>query len=214
MTRRKNLVAFTFVVLGILPFINLAQAQGNGAQPADPWPRQFKLSNATALVYQPQVDSWENNMLNFRAVVSITPNGAKQEILGVIWSTARTQVNRVSRIVVLEDIKLTKSNFPTLPDNGTAYMRALQQQSVPSQNSFSLARWQASLVARGNGQPRTVVVNNAPPQIIIAYAPSILVSISGNPIVRPVTGTAFERVINTEALMLQPQGGGNYYLHV
>src|SRR5215475_25915 len=214
MTRRKNLVAFTFVVLVTLASLGSAQAQRNGAQPADPWPRQFKLSNATALVYQPQVDSWENNMLNFRAVVSITPSGAKQEILGVIWATARTQVNRVSRIVVLEDIKLTKSNFPTLPDNGAGYMRALQQQSVPSQKTISLDRLQASLVATGNIQAPTVVVNNDPPQIIIAYAPSILVSISGNPIVRPVAGTAFERVINTEALMLQPQGGGNYYLHV
>src|SRR5262249_56351656 len=80
--------------------------------------------------------------------------------------------------------------------------------------TISLARLQASLTATGNVQPPTVVVNNDPPQIIIAYAPSILVSISGNPIVRPVAGTAFERVINTEALMLQPQGGGNFYLHV
>jgi hypothetical protein len=214
MTSRKIFPAIAFVFLGALAWINLAGAQGNGAKPADPWPRQFKLSNATALVYQPQVDSWENNMLNFRAVVSITPSGSKQEILGVIWATTRTQVNRVSRIVVLEDIKLTKSNFPTLPDQGAAYMRALQQRSVPSQKTISLDRLQASLVATGNVQPATVAVNNDPPQIIIAYAPSILVSVSGSPIVRPVTGTTFERVINTEALMLQSQGGGNYYLHV
>src|SRR5262249_624091 len=111
-----------------------------------------------------------------------------------------------------EDIKLTKSNFPTLPDNGAVYMRALQQQSVPAQKTISLDRLQASLVATGNVRPPTVVVNNDPPQIIIAYAPSILVSISGNPIVRPVAGTAFERLINTEAVMLQPQDGGNYHL--
>jgi hypothetical protein len=215
MTNRKILVAIVFVVLGTLAWTSPARAaQGNAGQPADPWPRQFKLKNATALVYQPQVDSWENNMLNFRAVVSITPSGSKQEILGVIWATARTQVNRVSRIVVLEDIKLTKSNFPTLPDQGASYMRALQQQSVPSQRTIALDRLQASLVASGNVQPATVPVNNDPPQIIIAQAPAILVSISGNPIVRPVASTAFERVINTEALMLQPQGGGNYYLHV
>jgi hypothetical protein len=215
MTSRKILVAIAFVVLGTLAWTSPARAaQGNAGQPADPWPRQFKLKNATALVYQPQVDSWENNMLNFRAVVSITPSGSKQEILGVIWATARTQVNRVSRIVVLEDIKLTKSNFPTLPDQGASYMRALQQQSVPSQRTIALDRLQASLVASENVQPATVPVNNDPPQIIIAEAPAILVSISGNPIVRPVASTAFERVINTEALMLQPQGGGNYYLHV
>jgi len=214
MTNRKILVAIAFVVLGAMALTNPAWAQGNGAQPADPWPRQFKLSNATALVYQPQVDSWENSMLNFRAVVSITPSGSKQEILGVIWATARTQVNRVSRIVVLEDIKLAKSSFPTLPDQGAAYMRALQQQSVPSQRTISLDRLQASLVASGNVHPATVVVNNDPPQIIIAQAPAILVSISGSPVVRPVSGTNFQRVINTEALMLSPQGDSNYYLHV
>jgi len=50
-----------------------APAPGFGApaqQPAtpapanlDPWPRQFNLGNATALVYQPQVETWEGNRL-------------------------------------------------------------------------------------------------------------------------------------------------------
>jgi hypothetical protein len=213
MTSRRFIVV-ALVMVSAWVWTSPALAQGNGGQPADPWPRQFKLNNATALVYQPQVDSWENNMLNFRAVVSITPSGSKQETLGVIWATARTQVNRVTRIVVLEDIKLTKSNFPTLADNGASYMRALQQQSIPSQRTISLDRLQASLVNSEGPKPAPVVVNNDPPQIIIAYAPAILVSISGNPVVRPVPATSFERVINTEGVLLQPQGGGNYYLHV
>ena len=87
---------------------------------------------------------------------------------------------------MLEDIKLTKSNFPTLPDHGTSYMRALQQQSVPAQRTISLDRLQASLVASGTVKPASVPVNTDPPQIIVAYAPAILVSISGSPVVRPV----------------------------
>ena len=127
MSRRKDLLLIFLLLFGTLVSMSSALAQNtNGAAPADPWPRQFKLNNAAVLVYQPQVDSWENNILSFRAVVSITPNGTKQEILGVIWATARTQVNRVSRIVVLEDIKLTKSNFPTLTDHGASYMRSLE----------------------------------------------------------------------------------------
>jgi hypothetical protein len=106
MSRRKDLLLIFLLLFGALVEASSALAQNtNGAAPGDPWPRQFKLNNANVLVYQPQVDSWENNILSFRAVVSITPNGSKQEILGVIWATARTQVNRVSRIVVLEDIK-------------------------------------------------------------------------------------------------------------
>src|ERR1051325_11190618 len=148
MSRRKYLsLIFLFLFETHVSGVSSALAQNqNGATPADPWPRQFKVNNANVLVYQPQVDSWENNILSFRAVVSVTPNGSKQETLGVIWATARTQVNRVSRIVVLEDIKLTKSNFPTLPDQGASYMRALQQQSVPAQRTISLDRLQESLV--------------------------------------------------------------------
>lgn len=216
MSRRKYLsLIFLFLFETHVSGVSSALAQNqNGATPADPWPRQFKVNNANVLVYQPQVDSWENNILSFRAVVSVTPNGSKQETLGVIWATARTQVNRVSRIVVLEDIKLTKSNFPTLPDQGASYMRALQQQSVPAQRTISLDRLQESLVVSGSVKPAPVQVNTAPPQIIVAYAPSILVSISGSPVVRPVPGSNFQRVINTEALVLQPQAGGDYYLHV
>ena len=69
--------------------------------PADPWPRTVKLDGATALVYQPQVDSWQGNAIEFRAAVAIRPAGSTQEILGVIWATARTQVDRVTRMVAL-----------------------------------------------------------------------------------------------------------------
>src|SRR5215467_6638672 len=101
MSHRKILVVAVFVVFALVALLGRASAQatnGNGAGPGDPWPRQFKLKNATVLVYQPQVNSWQMNILDFHAVVSITPTGSKRETLGVIWATARTQVDRVSHI--------------------------------------------------------------------------------------------------------------------
>ena len=208
-------MAFVVVVLVGFTWISEALAQNaNGATPADPWPRPFKLKNADVLVYQPQVDSWESNMLNFRAVLSITPAGSKREALGVIWATARTQVDRVSRIVSLEEIKLIKSNFPTLPDNGMAYLRALQAQFVPAKRTISLDRLQAALVALGNVKPTPVAINNDPPRIIVSESPAILVPLLGGPVWRPVVGTRFERVINTEVLILREQGGTTNFLHL
>ena len=215
MSIKKILLAIVFV--SVLGWSGAVWAQGTSRAtptPADPWPRQFKLKNAIALVYQPQVDSWEMNMLSFRAVVSITPTGSKQEILGVIWATARTQVDRVSRIVALEGIKLTKSNFPTLPDNGADYMRALQQQAVPARRTISLDRLQESLVAADSVKPAPVSVNNDPPRIIVSQSLAILVPILGGPVWRPVAGTRFERVINTELLVLREQGSTTNFLHV
>src|SRR4030095_9910136 len=48
----------------------------------------------------------------------------------------------------------------------------------------------------------------------IAQSPAMLVPISGNPVLRSVPGTNFERVINTEAIILRQQGDGNFYLHM
>jgi hypothetical protein len=90
--------------------------------PVDPWPRDLTLSNADALIYQPQIDSWTGNRLAWRVAVALRPSGSKTETFGVLWGTARTEVDRTTRSVNLEEVAITKSNFPTLPQNGAAYL--------------------------------------------------------------------------------------------
>ena len=60
-----------------------------GQVPLDPWPRKVDLSNASVLVYQPQINKWEGNQLDFRAAVAIQPVGAKSETFGTFFATAR-----------------------------------------------------------------------------------------------------------------------------
>jgi len=85
--------------------------------PADPWPREITISHAVVLIYQPQVNSWAGNVLNFRTAVALKPTGAQTETFGVIVGTARTEVDRGARLVNLDDFALTEIKFPTLPDN-------------------------------------------------------------------------------------------------
>src|SRR4029450_12603029 len=162
MLSKKLLANVAFVVMGMLvcSFPLLAQSAPGTPTPADPWPRQFMLSNATALMYQPQLESWERNKLDFRAVVAITPTGTKQEIFGVVWGKARTHVDRIERIVTLEDMKLTRSNFPTLADRGASYRRAIEQQTVAAQRTIALDRLQAMLADADMIKPKPVQVNN------------------------------------------------------
>lgn len=216
MSKRKLCAIILLAVITVLGYTHALLAQNAPAAPtpADPWPRELKLSNATVVVYQPQINSWEGNLLDFRAVVAVTPTGTKNEIFGVVFGTARTHVDRIARMVTLEDIKLTKTNFPTLADNGASYARAFEQQTVAPQRTISLDRMEAMLAAAGTVKPQPVQVNNDPPRVIVAQAPAILVPISGNPVMRPVPGTNFERVINTETLILRQQGDNTYYLHV
>jgi hypothetical protein len=183
--------------------------------PADPWPRKVDLANASLLVYQPQINSWNGNRLDFRSAVAIQPVGAKQETFGVFFATARTQVDKVTRTVVFENLTVTKSDFPLLPDRGAAYAAELSKRVAADIRTISLDRMEAALAAAGV-KPPPVQIDNTPPQVIVSTQPAILVPIDGAPVLKPVPNHPdMQRVINTRALILYAGVfSKSYYLHV
>ncbi|MBK7118212.1 MAG: hypothetical protein IPH64_03885 [Comamonadaceae bacterium] len=181
--------------------------------PADPWPRQVNLASGTVLMYQPQVSQWQGNQISFRSALAFMPKGGKQETFGVMVATARTQVDRINRSVVFENLQITSSNFPTLPDKGASLSADLQASVASTVRTISLDRLKASLALNGI-QPPTVAVQNNPPQVLVSYSPAILVPIDGAPVFKPVGNSGFQRVINTKALILQGGPGNALYLHL
>jgi hypothetical protein len=180
----------------------LAQGAAAGKPPPDPWPRVVDLSNAQVLVYQPQVNQWIDNQIDFRAALAIKPSGAKDETFGTIVVSARTQVDKVLRTVTFQNMKIAKVDFPTLPERGAAYSAELQAEFGKAVRTISLDRLEASLALAGI-KPPTVEVQNNPPQVIVSYSPAILVPIDGAPVLKPVAGhSRVQRVINTRALIL------------
>jgi hypothetical protein len=212
----RPLVLFALLVfsVGVLGPSAAALAQGTPADtpPPDPWPRGVDLGNAQVLVYQPQINSWTDNQLDFRAALAIKPSGAKAETFGVIFATTRTQIDKVLRTVTFENLKISKIDFPTLPNRGAAYAAKLQTQFAASIRTISLDRLDSSLALAGI-KPPTVAVESNPPWIIISYSPAILVPIDDTPVLKAVPNAPFERVINTRALILQVPGQ-NFFIHV
>src|SRR5437762_2255356 len=208
-------IAVVAATLAGAPGVSIAQpAAPASALPADPWPRDLSLSNAAVLVYQPQVNKWDGNQIDFRAAVAIKPSGAQNETFGVVFATARTQVDKVARTVVFENLKIAKSDFPTLPDRGASYATELQTRFASDLKTISLDRLQASLAAAGI-KPAAMQVSNTPPQVIVSYSPAILVPIDGAPVMKPIPNhSRYQRVINTRALIIQGGFGDNYYIHV
>ena len=70
----------------------------------------------------------------------------------MIWGNARTEVNRETRMVTLRDLKLVRSNFPALDDNGASYLAQLGQQLPAASKTIALDRIEASLAASGAAQ--------------------------------------------------------------
>ncbi len=191
-----------------------SEASALAPQGPDAWPRQILLANAHVSVFPPQVESWQGNQLAFRCAVTSTPVAAGVEVSGMLWGTARAQVDRSSRTVSLEDFRLTYGNFPTLPDTGAAFLAQIQGQLPAALQTISLDRLAASLAATVDLAPARISVRNAPPVIFVSLAPAILIPIDGRPVWRRVPDTRFERVLNTRAAILREERSPRYFLHV
>lgn len=55
-----------------------------------------------------------------------------------------------------------------------------------------------------------VTAQTAPPRIIFAVSPALLIQIDGDPVYRDVPGTELQRVVNTKPLILRDGSGGHY----
>jgi hypothetical protein len=99
---------------------------------------------------------------------------------------------------VFEDMKITKADFPTLPNCGAAYTTELQAEFAKTVRTISLDRLQASLALAGV-KASAADVQNTPPQVIVSNSPAILAPIDGAPIVRPVPGHAPRTAWSTHA---------------
>jgi len=190
----------------------LAQAPAP-TPPPDPWPRVVDLAAGQVLVYQPQVNSWTDNQLAFRAALAYKADKANDQYFGTIVATTRTQVDRSSRTVIFEDLRISSIDFPTLPDRGASLKADLTGQFAAHVRTISLDKLQASLAAAGV-TPRTVEVMNPAPRVIVSNSPAILVPIDGPAVIKAVPSSRFSRVINTRALILQGGIENNFYLHV
>jgi hypothetical protein len=131
----------------------------------------------------------------------------------VVWFQARTEVDKVNRLVTLDQAKITKVKFPVAQDK-EAELTALLEKKLPgATKTISLDRLETELDA-DNELVKRVDVNNDPPKMIIASKPSLQVLIDGMPQMREVPGTKLLKVINTRSIILYEADKQIYFLRV
>jgi len=164
---------------------------------AGPWPSptfgrgSFQLSNATLLVYQPQINAWEGTD-GLRAAWASSGRDRIQETFGVIWGTARTQVDRVARMVILEGLTLTKATSPRSRITAVAYHAGTPDTARRDRRADDRARSPGSDTGRvRHGEARGGPGELLTPTDHRQRAAGDPVPIDGSPVVRPIPGTAW-----------------------
>src|SRR5438128_289025 len=76
-------------------------------------------SGITITVYQPQLESFEADQLTGRAAVAVENQASPTPTYGVIWFSARAEINVQAGTVALDEFKITRSSLPA-PAAGAA----------------------------------------------------------------------------------------------
>jgi hypothetical protein len=197
---------FATIAVLVLSWTTFASAQDPG------WPRKITTPQGTLIYYPPQVDNWQDfQVLQWRHAFTITPTGGKA-IPGAASLQGNTAIDTSSQMVVITNITVTNTYFPSTDPDTAAKLSQLVKTFVPQTNTVSLARIVASTPK--STAPQGVPLNSTPPTIFVSYSPAILLGIEGPPVFEPVHDTKLEYVVNTSWHLFRAKDSSQYYLLV
>ncbi len=179
----------------------------------NPWPRTRSTNQHTVTLHLPQVERWTSNFFTARAAVEVKMAKAKTEWLGVVWFEAHGSVDRSNRVVMLDRLEITKGNFPTAADKGSNALAVVRDVLPAGARTVSLDYLVTALgFVQAAARQGASGLKHDPPQIIWVTNRSVLILIDDEPVLRPITNTSLERVINTPALLVYDKPNARFYL--
>jgi len=175
------------------------------------WPRLRTENGNTLITYQPQVDDWKDfREVDWRMAFSLTPAGGKPAV-GIVELHGQTSVDNDNKMVLIYNIKIKKTKFPSLDPAVAAQMDQLARRFLPPAVTISLHQFVAC-IPKPESMPG-VQLKNDPPVIYVSYKPAILLDVDGEPIRASIPNGKLEYVINTRwPLFFDPQSSMFYLL--
>ena len=191
-------------------------AQAPETPPVDGgWPRAYTTpSSGKILVYQPQVASWtdQKHMVAY-AAVAYEAKGATKPALGSLKLEADTKVAVSDRLVDFSNLKITESNFPTLPkEQNREVVTEIDNGFPKAERVIALDRVLAS-VDRSQIIPKEVTgVKADPPRIFFSDTPALLVNLDSDPIWSPIRENDLKFAVNTNWDLFEHEPTKTFYL--
>lgn len=174
------------------------------------WPRKLEKPGGTVIAYQPQVDEWKDyTSISWREAFQMTPTGGKQ-LVGAATMTGTTNVDKDKHLVLIFNIRVIDTYFPSLDEATSAKMAKLFKSFVPEVVNISLERVVAYLPKPESMQ--AVNLKNDAPFIFITFNPAILLAVDGEPELAPIKDTKLKFIVNTQWAVFLDASKSQYYL--
>lgn len=179
------------------------------------WPRSFTTDDGTVVkIYQPQPESFADNVLKSRWAISVLQNGKSDPVFGTFWSIANVETDRDNRRVVIQSVKVPNIKFPgQVDDNFISSLKAALEANLPATaGDLSLDELLSSLDQNAEQKKLSKDLNTQAPRIIYSDRPSLLVMIDGQPKLQTNKDWGMDVVVNTPFTIVKPEDG-RFYLY-
>ncbi|MEJ2084380.1 MAG: carbohydrate-binding family V/XII [Acidobacteriota bacterium] len=178
------------------------------------WPREIKRPEANIVIYQPQPEEAEGNLIKGRTAVSVTVPGDQAPVFGTVWFEAKIATDRDNRTADILSLDITRVRFPDATDDQQQRLASILEEQVEGRDlTISLDRLITSLDQADVRRKAAEGFNDTPPEIIVSNEPAVLVSIDGEPRMQTLEGSDLEYVVNTPFVILKQTSAKTVYLY-
>lgn len=202
-----------WLVLAVLCVVSAGFfAPGTLAAPAS-WPREVRSGDTKIVIYQPQPDSLEGNVVTARVALSVDERGGDGPVFGALWVTADLEINRDTNLARVASITVDRVRFPGLDDGDpkATKLKSFLEEEVPTwELDFTVDEIRSSLEA----VDATVEgLKHEPPKIMVVDHPAILISFDGAPALGEIDGSPLRRVVNSPFPIVFDPSSKRYFLY-
>lgn len=160
------------------------------------WPQEVTAKEGNIVVYQPQPESLDGNILQGRAAMSLELIDRDDPIFGAFWFSARIDTSADNATV--RDVKVTRVRWPesTVADE-QRFTEVVEKSIGTSSFTISMERLSASLANAKQEKQSLENIKNDAPNIIFRQQLTVLLSYDGSPQFREIENSPYERALNT-----------------
>jgi hypothetical protein len=178
------------------------------------WPRQFDTSSGSFVIYQPQPEDLQGDVLYSRAAFSLRKTRDATPVFGVLWYTEHIAIDRDSSTVTARAFDVTKVRLPGItPEEASRYEALVENEAAGWDLSGSVEELKAGLAASERERESVAGLVNTPPKIVFHERRSILVVYDGAPDFDTIQGSELLRALNTPYAVVFDPRDRNYYLN-
>jgi hypothetical protein len=216
---RTPTYAGSFSLLLILGMVLVTPGPAQQQQEADPeggrsWPVEVVLEGTRVVIYQPQPEVFEGNLLEGRFALSAEPaDGSGDPLFGTAWFEGRVDTDRDERTATVRDIEIIRVHFPDItPERATEAAETLTGWLAGQEVAISLDQLITSIELAERRNLAVEGLNMDPPEILYRDSPAVLVLIDGDPILERISDDGLMAVVNTAFAILFDPTQSSYYL--